>query len=603
MRGRDAHRPDRIGEQRWQDGEPLRWGCAIERAQRTATDERIRIRQTAGNGGGWRRRVGESRECRRPHDRRLIAGGREREQGQLRAWPPPLAVVKRRGELLESRRVAAQPVFDRRGGPFGGAIGVTGRAGVRRTGRRGQVRPRNAKAVVPSRIDLHVGARRHVTGDAGRAGAARVVVMMLGRVVARCRVAARAQRVPGGAKCGRVRLVTIAAGHARMRHPALQEGSVVVDLAALLAIGKVHRRLERSRLVEVEQRRAGLVAVGDLRPPRVALRARVDLTCGRARSAAHRPECVGIDRPRDVAAFGEMDREAVAGASGVGRSRGGARRLDVFRSRPVAGLTRDIDLTPCGLEAIGRRVVVLAQIGRVAIRAHEVPVLLAPCPVQLVAVPDVLAGIEMQPALTAGGPLAGIPRDRQRLHAAARLFDQVLLQRVDAERVLDLEVGKCAVGAIRADPVAAVALKEPGHDVVVAELGAVEPAFDRRSVGRQHRLAMLRGTPVLVRLPMTRRTRVRADVGRVGWRRPGGKGRTARCRGLRWRPRRAHAPETRGGGDRHGYHHPPARRSPRFGVLPGHTRTIADRRAGDAEMWARPRFQLLKSGFIAATKS
>ncbi len=54
----------------------------------------------------------------------------------------------------------------------------------------------------------------------------------------------------------------------------------------------------------------------------------------------------------------------------------------------------------------------------------------------------------------------------ERLQPSAGKLDQVLLQRRDAERVLDLEVGELAVGPVGAHEVSAVALEE--DDVVPA---------------------------------------------------------------------------------------------------------------------------------------
>ena len=70
-------------------------------------------------------------------------------------------------------------------------------------------------------------------------------------------------------------------------------------------------------------------------------------------------------------------------------------------------------------------------------RAHGVPVLAALRPVQLVVVGDLFIGIEMKPALAALLFRARVPGQAERLHATIGHFDQVLLQRVDAERVFD----------------------------------------------------------------------------------------------------------------------------------------------------------------------
>ncbi|MOA56099.1 hypothetical protein D3C78_1800210 [compost metagenome] len=56
-------------------------------------------------------------------------------------------------------------------------------------------------------------------------------------------------------------------------HPALREGAGDEHLLALLAVDMIKTGLEQGRTVVVEQRLAGMVALGDLAAPRVALRA------------------------------------------------------------------------------------------------------------------------------------------------------------------------------------------------------------------------------------------------------------------------------------------------------------------------------------------
>jgi len=94
----------------------------------------------------------------------------------------------------------------------------------------------------------------------------------------------------------------------------------------------------------------------------------------------------------------------------------------------VARLAADADLREARRERASRRVVVLAHVGGVAVGTHEVPVLLALRPVQFVGVREVLARVEVEPALAALVLRPRVPRDRQRLHVAAGQLDQVLLQ-------------------------------------------------------------------------------------------------------------------------------------------------------------------------------
>ena len=75
-------------------------------------------------------------------------------------------------------------------------------------------------------------------------------------------------------------------------------------------------------------------------------------------------------------------------------------------------------------------------------------------------------------------PRDSVPGDRQRLQPATRKLDQVLLQRLEAERVLDFEVGRLAVGTVGVDEVPAVAAEEARRHPVLAERRAVEVPAD-----------------------------------------------------------------------------------------------------------------------------
>ena len=79
-----------------------------------------------------------------------------------------------------------------------------------------------------------------------------------------------------------------------------------------------------------------------------------------------------------------------------------------------------------------------------ALGAHRVPALVAARPVQRVVGRHVLVGVEVEPA-----PAPDVPRDRQRLQAAAGERDQHLLQRLDAEHVGHVEVLELARGTRR----------------------------------------------------------------------------------------------------------------------------------------------------------
>src|SRR5262249_19473403 len=128
-----------------------------------------------------------------------------------------------------------------------------------------------------------------------------------------------------------------------------------------------------------------------------------------------------------------------------------ARPSNVVRALAVAGLAADADFGPGGSEAIVCRVVVFVHSGRMALGTHEVPILVQFGPMQYIIVFDLLVRIEMEPALAGLIFRPAVPGDRQRLQAPVRKLDQILLQRVNAESVLDLEHAELAVRPVRFD--------------------------------------------------------------------------------------------------------------------------------------------------------
>ena len=146
-----------------------------------------------------------------------------------------------------------------------------------------------------------------------------------------------------------------------------------------------------------------------------------------------------------------------------------ARPGDMARALAVAGLAADADLRPGGGEAILGCVVVLAHAGRMALGAHEIPVLIQLGPMQDIVVLDLFVRIEVKPALAALFLRPAVPCDRQRLNSAVGKFDQVLLQRIDAERVFHLERGELAVRPVGLDEELAVLAKEARFHAVIVE--------------------------------------------------------------------------------------------------------------------------------------
>ena len=178
----------------------------------------------------------------------------------------------------------------------------------------------------------------------------------------------------------------------------------------------------------------------------------------------------------------------------------------------MAGLAADADLGEGGGETIGCCIVILAHAGRVALRAHEIPVLVQLGPMQGVVVLDLLVRIEMKPALSALFLRPAVPGDRQCLQSAIREFDQVLLQRIDPEGVFHREGGQLSVRAVGLDQELAGLPEKPRAYAVIIEARVVEIAEHRLVVRVLHRLLVLGRTPKLRLRLMTARAGLAADV-------------------------------------------------------------------------------------------
>ena len=168
------------------------------------------------------------------------------------------------------------------------------------------------------------------------------------------------------------------------------------------------------RAVAVEERLAVVRHVGDRPAPGVAGRARLDLgpltrPVGQARRHArgvahaeaavvHRAQALDEQAHRGRVAAGQAALLPVLGPR------------DVRRPRSVARLARHVDLGPRRLVGVGRQVVVAPEIGRVAVGAHVVPVLVRARPVERIVVRDLLLRVEVEPALAALRPWAASPR-------------------------------------------------------------------------------------------------------------------------------------------------------------------------------------------------
>ena len=111
----------------------------------------------------------------------------------------------------------------------------------------------------------------------------------------------------------------------------------------------------------------------------------------------------------------------------------------------MAGFATHADFREARGKAIVSRIIVLAHAGRMALRAHEIPVLVQLSPMQDVIVFDLLVRIEMEPTLATLLLRTSVPGDRERLQPSVREFDEILLQRIDPEGVFHLERGELAI--------------------------------------------------------------------------------------------------------------------------------------------------------------
>ena len=181
------------------------------------------------------------------------------------------------------------------------------------------------------------------------------------------------------------------------------------------------------------------------------------------------------------------------------------------RALAVTGLAAHADLGKGGVKAVSGRIVVFMHAGRMTLGAHEIPVLIEFGPMQDIVVLDLLVRVEMEPALAALLLWSTVPCDRQCLDASIGEFDQILLQRIDTERVLHLEDGKFAVRPVGFDEEFAVLAEKPRFQTVIVE-GCIGEIAQYRFVGRViHRMLVLRCMPSLGFGPMAARAGVAAD--------------------------------------------------------------------------------------------
>src|SRR5208283_716541 len=315
-------------------------------------------------------------------------------------------------EALKAFGCASVPFVHRIQRPPGGLVKVAIGARVGSAQLHRQVGARNPYAVIATRIDHHVGPRWHVTLDTARAGRSDFVEVMFRRVILLCEMTLQTDTVAVCAKLGTVRLMAIAARHAGLEHPALNEGAVFVVLLLYLSVGKIQ--------VFVEQRDAIVVARGlsvdivfvNLTATRVTSRAHLYFSLRLTRRSSTRVSGRRIDHPYNPSAFIQRDRQAF-----VGKILPIALLLcprHVIRPRPVARFTSNVDSGVGRVVSARLQVVVLANISRMAVGAHVIPVLIDAGPMPRISKGDLLTGIEKEPSLAAALARAAVPCHSER---------------------------------------------------------------------------------------------------------------------------------------------------------------------------------------------
>ena len=285
------------------------------------------------------------------------------------------------------------------------------------------VRPGNPQAVVTAWVDHHVVGLGHVAIDA--TGARRLgFVKMVGRdVIGRGQVTACTKGVSRFVHSCAVRIVTITARNARPVHLALQERAVHVHFVEDLSIRVVQALFEQSRSMRIEERITRPVVVFERSSASMTLGARFYLGAGRSWNRSSCIALLGAEHPRASGTIFKLDGETI----GPIAVRPASSPQSVLGSGAVACLARNVDLRPGGVVLPSGKVEVLLQVGRVALGAHVVPVLVWAGPMERVVGGDFFVRIEVKPPLAAVLRRPAVPRDAQCLAPAVREFDEVLL--------------------------------------------------------------------------------------------------------------------------------------------------------------------------------
>ena len=109
-----------------------------------------------------------------------------------------------------------------------------------------------------------------------------------------------------------------------------------------------------------------------------------------------------------------------------------------------------------------------------------------------VVVADFLIRIQVIPALAALAGGAGIPSERQDLPATVRKVGEVLLQRLYAEGVANLEIFRITIRVSGSHDVTVTITVHTAGDPIVLNLGVIKVANDRFRGSCSHRQLVMR---------------------------------------------------------------------------------------------------------------
>lgn len=187
------------------------------------------------------------------------------------------------------------------------------------------------------------------------------------------------------------------------------------------------------------------------------------------------------------------------------------RQIDVQTSWAVALFAAYVDFRKRCVVGVRFQVVVLLQVGGVALGASRVPVLGDASPVERIVWSETFVGNvgrrDFEPFFA-----MGVPRNAKHLHSAVRELDHILLEWVNAEGVFDLEVLIGAVWPLGIHHILAVTGEEPCSDAEPLEGRIVEVAKHRFGGGDFHRAIVVRAVPQVVLLLVAFHARPPANV-------------------------------------------------------------------------------------------